>query len=60
MPKDSPISNKEDPEKLFEFECPACRMMEVKLRYLKGVADEIFVEVRCRQCSAYQTTSKIN
>ena len=50
MPEDSSISHKEDPEKHFEFECPACGMMEVKLRYSQGVADEIFVEVRCRTC----------
>ena len=50
MPEDSPISHEEDPEKLFEFECPACGMMEVKLRYSQGVAEEIFVEVRCRTC----------
>ena len=50
MPEDSSISHKEDPEKLFEFECPACGMMEVKLRYSQGVAEEIFVEVRCRTC----------
>ena len=48
MPEDSSISYKEDPEKDIEFECPACGMMEVKLRYSQGVADEIFVEVRCR------------
>ena len=50
MPEDSSISHKEDPEKHFEFECPACGMMEVNLRYSQGVADEIFVEVRCRTC----------
>ena len=50
MPEDSSISHKEDPEKHFGFECPACGMMEVKLRYSQGVADEIFVEVRCRTC----------
>ena len=50
MPEDSSISHKEDPEKHFEFECPACGLMEVKLRYSQGVADEIFVEVRCRTC----------
>ena len=50
MSEDSSISHKGDPEKHFGFECPACRMMEVKLRYSQGVAEEIFIEVRCRTC----------
>ena len=50
MPEDSSISHKQDPEKHFGFECPACGMIEVTLRYSQGVADEIFVEVRCQTC----------
>ena len=50
MPEDSSISHKEDPVKHFGFECPACGMMDIKLRYSQGVADEIFVEVRCQTC----------
>ena len=50
MPKDSTISDKKDPEKHFGFECPSCGMMEVKLLYSQGVANEIFVVVRCRTC----------
>ena len=50
MAEDFSISHEGDPEKHFGFECPACGLMEVKLRYSQGVADEIFVEVRCRTC----------
>ena len=50
MPENSSISHAGVPEKHVGFECPACGMMEVKLRYSQGMADEIFVEVRCRTC----------